>query len=179
MNNISQTILVASNVVLAAAVSIHVLKSPATPATAPSLTSGVTTLNESVNDLGLALQRFNTTSVQSDYLHNEIARLANLDQGLGERINFEKSRDPQPPTVEAEKRIQQLEQLQAQVQKELKGRRMAILQVINGLERQLGAATVAQKGSANVIASGIEPKAAKTEETPVPSEPTSSDTAPE
>jgi predicted nucleic acid-binding Zn-ribbon protein len=142
MNTASLVLLVASNLVLAAAVSYHVLKSP--PAPAAHGLSSVETLDASVNRLTLTVQRFNTTSLQFEYLQKEIDRLGLLDQSLSKRIALEESKASDAET-NAEDGIKQLQTIQQQVRQELKQHRESIVRLVEGLERQLDSIALATK----------------------------------
>jgi hypothetical protein len=173
MYPISQILLVSSNLVLAAAVSFYVLK-PAPAPSAPVLLAPtpsappqaamntrppvidlqpilkpIEALDQSVTRLSLTLQRFNTTTLQYEYLQAEIERLAQLDQTLGSRINLGRSAPSQTKSAKSENDLKQLAGLQDQIQQEIKRRRGAVTQLIAGLEQQLGAATV---GKTTVVA---------------------------
>lgn len=182
MNTVSQVILVGSNLALAAAVSLHVLKSapPAieptkvtpSPASVPeSLLKPIETLDQSVNRLTLTLQRFNTSSLQYEYLQKEIERLAHLDQTLAKRINLEEDKSSKEKTAEAEKGLKQLQVLQDQVQQELKRRRESVVRLIEGLERQLDSGAPGKTATTPAPENGNEPKMIKLPQAPAPEKP--------
>jgi hypothetical protein len=182
MNTVSQVILVGSNLALAAAVSLHVLKSapPAiertkvtpSPASVPEpLLKPIETLDQSVNRLTLTLQRFNTSSLQYEYLQKEIERLAHLDQTLAKRINLEEDKSSKEKTAEAEKGLKQLQVLQDQVQQELKRRRESVVRLIEGLERQLDSGAPGKTAATPVPENGNEPKMIKLPQAPAPEKP--------
>lgn len=186
MNITGQILLVASNLVLAAAVSFHVYRAsllpvsasvpppvvapnplpPATPV-APitldvlPLQKPLETLDQSVNRLTLTLQRFNTTAMQYEYLQTEIERLSRIDQTLATRINEAQKSPAKAKTAEFEKSLKQLKVIQDQVQAEMKRRRETLGQLVNELEGELAAQTPARKAAASEPANGNTPKRVK------------------
>ncbi len=165
MNSLSQAILAGSNLVLAAAISYHVLKPTATPPTAPTaiqstppvaappavdlrpLLKPIEVLNQSVNQLSNSLQRSNTASTQYEFLQKEVERLDKIDQALATRINLEESKKPKTPSAEMEQNIKRFKSLQDQIQQEIKRRRETINNLIEGLEPQLDPTSTADKTS--------------------------------
>lgn len=189
MNTVSQVILVGSNLVLAAAVSLHVLKSaptaigaakvtPPSGSVPESLLKPIETLDQSVNRLTLTLQRFNTSSLQYEYLQKEIERLAHLDQTLAKRINLEEEKPSKEKTVETEKGLKQLQVLQDQVQQELKRRRESVVRLIEGLERQLDSGVPGKNAVTPVPENGSAPKMIKLPQAPSPDKPSAVNTPP-
>jgi hypothetical protein len=160
MNTPTQTLLVASNLILAAAVSFHVLKF-VPPATNPVQHPGVpqviqipqsplpltldlqpllkpiTALEQSIAHLSLALQQSTTSSAQYDYLQKEVERLETIDKTLADRIATEKSRAPKAQSPSTTADLAKFKSLQDQVQQELKRRRETISKLISRLEIQL------------------------------------------
>lgn len=192
MNITGQILLVASNLVLAAAVSFHVYRAalapvpapvpppvvapiplpPATPAAPVTLDvlplqKPLETLDQSVNRLTLTLQRFNTTAMQYEYLQAEVERLARIDQTLATRINEAQKSPAKLQTAEFKKGLKQLEALQDQIQAEMKRRRETLAQLLDGLERQLDAQMPAKKAAASNPENSNTPKLVK----PAPSAP--------
>ncbi len=186
MNITGQILLVASNLVLAAAVSFHVYRAsllpmpasvsppvvapnplpPATPVAPVALDVRplqlpLEALDKSVSRLNLTLQRFNTTTIQYEYLQNEIERLTGIDQMLAARIYEAQKRPSTLKTAEFEKSLKPLKALQDQVQVEMKRRRETLGQLIDGLERQLDAQMPGQKAAASEPANGNMPKLVK------------------
>lgn len=156
MSTASQILLVGSNLVLAAAVSFHVLKSASLSGAAPMadlsragdlrfLTEPTGNLEEAVNRLNLTLQRFNTTTLQYEYLQKEIERLGQLDQTLVKRIHLEETKPATAETEDAENALKQLQVFQGKVRQELKRNRESMVRLIEGIERQLDSATQGQK----------------------------------
>ena len=170
MNIKGQILLVVSNLVLAASVSFHVFRVgfARVPAqsqpqvTAPSLIPATTPvvldvrplqmpleiLDQSVNRLTLTIQRFNTTTIQYEYLRTEIERLTRLDQTLTTRFNEAQKAPSKVKSPEFENSLKQLQIVQEQVQVETKRRRESMGQLVDGLERQLEAQTVRQNSVA-------------------------------
>lgn len=168
MNTPTQTLFVASNLILAAAVSFHVLKF-VPPATSPiqhpgapqatqipqspiplaldlqPLLKPIAALEQSIARLSLALQQSTTSSAQYDYLQKEVERLESIDKTLADRIAIEKSRAPkgQSPSTTAD--LERFKSLQDQVQQELKRRRETISKLINRLEIQLDSKPLASR----------------------------------
>lgn len=183
MNITGQILLVASNLVLAAAVSFHVYKAtllpvpasvpppvaapnplpPATPV-APitldvlPLQKPLETLDQSLKRLTLTLQRFNTTAMQYEYLQTEVERLSRIDQTLATRINEAQKSPAKAKTAEFEKSLKQLKVIQDQVQAEMKRRRETLGQLVNELEGELAAQAPARKAAAGEPANGNTPK---------------------
>ncbi len=155
MNQTAVSILVASNVLLAAAVTFQAFKTqpPLAPAAVieppppPSLDltpllKPVETLDQSLGQFSSTLQRFNTTIVQYDFLQKEIERLGRLDQALAVRVNIEAAKPESEQTEESTQALDQLRQLHAQVQKETERRRQTMIQLIGGLEKELASTTL-------------------------------------
>lgn len=190
MNHKGQILLVVSNLVLAASVSFYVFSPPLVTVPAQALPQIIApnplpaatavaldvrplqqpleVLDQSVNRLTLTIQRFNTTSLQYEYLQSEIERLTRLDQTLATRLNEAQKNSPKVKTAEFENSLKQLKVIQDQVQEETKRRRESIVLLVGGLERQRDALTPRQNDVASDPGNGDIPMLVKpTTETPV------------
>ena len=186
MNITGQILLVVSNLVLAASVAFHVFRATLAPVPAPvpplvvapnplppatpvapitldvlPLQKPLETLDQSVNRLTLTLQRFNTTTIQYEYLQTEIERLTRIDQTLATRLSDAQKSPSTAKTAEFEKSLKQLKVIQDQVQAEMKRRRETLGQLVNELEGELAAHTPNQKAAASEPANGNTPKLVK------------------
>jgi len=189
MNITGQILLVVSNLVLAASVAFHVFRAtlapvpapvppqvvapnslPVAPPVAPAapveldvrpLQKPLETLDQSVNRLTLTLQRFNTTTIQYEYLQTEIERLTRIDQTLATRLSDAQKSPSTAKTAEFEKSLKQLKVIQDQVQAEMKRRRETLGQLVNELEGELAAHTPNQKAAASDPENGNTPKRVK------------------
>ncbi len=171
MSTAAQILLIGSNVILASAVSFHVLKSDPAPSQAPTSNSSsagssanldpatLGQLENSITRLGTTLQGFNTSLVQYDYLQNEIERLGKLDQAIAERINLAQARKTKDTSANLQTAIDQLSLAQTGIKKEIERRRETVRLLISGLERKLDAATPQQTPATTGLENRETPKA--------------------